>query len=211
MNAAIRRLPRIALATIVLCTSGLLAGADGENKPARAKLDKPAPDFTLNDSTGKERSLSDYKGRIVVLEWFDTECAYVRRHYTSKSMQDAQEAARKLDRNVAWLAVNSTHNTTTRINNHWIRRFKLTHPVLLDTDGEVGRLYDARTTPHMFVIDAEGVLRYHGAIDDNPLGDKNRGSVTNYVVNAVRQLVNEEEVDPDQVKPYGCRVKYPRQ
>ena len=210
MNTTIRRLPLIVLATVVFCVCGLLAGADDGEKPARAKLNKPAPDFTLTDSTGRERTLSDYKGRIIVLEWFDTECAYVRRHYASKSMQDAQEAVKKLSRNVMWLSVNSTYNTTDQINNFWIRQYKLQHPILLDSDGEVGRLYDARTTPHMFVIDSEGVLRYQGAIDDNPLGGKNTKDVTNYVVNAVRQIVNERTVAPDQVKPYGCKVKYRR-
>jgi peroxiredoxin len=210
MNTTIRRLLMIVIATVAFCAGCLLAGADEGEKPEKARLDKPAPDFTLTDSTGKEWTLSDYRGRIVVLEWFDAECAYVRRHYASKSMQDAQEAVRELNRDVIWLAVNSTCNTTERINNFWIRQYKLKHPILLDTEGNVGRLYDARTTPHMFVIDSEGVLRYQGAIDDNPLGGKNPEDVTNYVVNAVRQLGNGEKVDPEQIKPYGCKVKYRR-
>ncbi|UCD76226.1 MAG: redoxin domain-containing protein, partial [Phycisphaerales bacterium] len=199
MNTSIRRLLLLGLAAAMLSALGVLAGADDEEKVTKAKLNKPAPDFTLTDSTGQKRTLSDYKDKIIVLEWFNTECTFVRRQYSSKSMQKTLEAVKKLSKDVVWLAVNSTHNTTPLINNFWIRQYKLKHPILLDKDGKVGRMYDARTTPHMFVIDAEGVLRYHGAVDDDALGAKVPEDVTNYVLNAVRQIVNEETVDPSYI------------
>ncbi|MHC4804478.1 MAG: redoxin domain-containing protein, partial [Planctomycetota bacterium] len=90
----------------------------------------------------------------------------------------------------------------------WIRRYELEYPILLDFDGDVGRLYDARKTPHMYVIDKEGILRYHGAIDDNKFLSKPEDQMTNYVVNAVRQIVEGETVTPEYTKPYGCSVKY---
>jgi alkyl hydroperoxide reductase subunit AhpC len=91
---------------------------------------------------------------------------------------------------------------------HWIKRHKIKHPILLDPKGDVGRLYDARRTPHMFIIDKKGVLRYHGAIDDNRLGAKKGDDIKSYVLQAVQQILNDEVVEPNYVKPYGCSVKY---
>lgn len=207
----------VAMCVLMLCAAGALtaAGDDGDGReeprqkrPLKAKLNELAPDFTLKDTKDQEHTLSDLEGKIVVLEWFNTECGFVRRHYGSKSMQKTYEEVKKLDKTVVWLAINSTYNTTTQVNNYWIRQYKLKYPILLDTDGKVGKAFDARTTPHMFVIDAEGILRYHGAIDDNPLGGKPAKDVTNYVVQAVTQITEEQTVEPDHVKPYGCSVKY---
>ncbi len=108
------------------------------------------------------------------------------------------------------VAVNSTNSTSAEQNNFWIRQYKLDYPILLDNDGTVGRLYGARRTPHMFVIDPQGVLRYHGAIDDNPFASKSADEVTTYVVEAATRIVANETVSPDYVKPSGCTVKYKR-
>ncbi len=187
---------------------GASAMAFAEPEVKKAKLGKKAPEFTLLDTSGQERSLSDYKGKTVVLEWFNLGCPFVQRCYESKAMQDAYMKSKQWDKGIAWLAVNSTYTTTAEQNDAWMKSYKLKYPILLDTDGKVARLYDARRTPHMFVIDKEGILRYHGAIDDNRLASKSADEVTNFVVNAVQQLVEEETVTPDYVKPYGCSIKY---
>lgn len=186
------------------------AMAMGEDEDKKAQLNEKAPDFTLVDSTGQQRSLSDYAGRLIVLEWINPDCPYVVRCYGSKAMQTAYEKVKELDGSVAWLAINTTRTTTAEQNNFWIKKHGLKYPILLDPMGEVGQVYGARRTPHMFVIDKEGILRYHGAIDDNKYGDKKLQETTNYVVNAVQQIVDGETVTPDRTKPYGCTVKYAR-
>ncbi len=174
--------------------------------PRTAKVGEPAPAFTLKDSTGQERKLSDFKGKIVVLEWTNPECPVVQGCYKVKTMATAFQQARELNKNVVWLAINTTYNTNAEKNNVWIKQHSIEYPILLDVDGVVGKLYDARRTPHMFVIDQQGILRYHGAIDDNKTGDK--ADPTNYAVNAIKQITAGETVAPDHVKPYGCSVKY---
>jgi peroxiredoxin len=182
-----------------------------EAAPQTATLDKKAPPFTLTDAKGQERSLSDYEGRIVVLEWIDTDCPPVASMYRQGVMQKTYKAARKLDGKVAWLAINSTHTTNAAKNRFWINQHKLEYPILVDLNGAVGRRYDARRAPHMFVIDREGVLRYHGALDDNALGSPDAEDITNYVLGAIEQIVAEEPVDPKYVKPsYGCLIKRQR-
>ena len=184
---------------------GMSAGTATQDK---AKLGKKAPDFTLIDTNGQERSLSDYKGRVVVIEWINPECPYVRHCYQTKAMQGAYKAVKQLDKSIAWLAINTTPGTTAQANNLWSATYGLKYPILLDERGKVGRLYDARRTPQMFVIDTEGVIRYAGAIDDNSLLNKRPAETTNYVVNAVKQLVAGETVTPDSTKPYGCTIRY---
>ena len=193
----------------LVAAAGVLAAFAGPDKDLKtAKLGKKAPNFTLTDTQGEERSLADYKGKIVILEWINPDCPFVVNCYKSKSMQNAYEKAKELDKSVSWLAINTTNYSTPEQNNYWIKKYSLKYPILLDPDGRVGKLYDARRTPHMFVIDKQGILRYHGAIDDNKFADKSGDEVTNYVVNAVKQMVNGETVAPDSQKPYGCTVKY---
>ncbi len=198
----------VLLGIAVLGLTALVGPPDGAEKSKGVKLGEKAPAFTLMDTQGQERSLADYAGKVVVLEWINPRCPFVVNCYQTKAMTQAYEKAKALDKGIAWLAINSTSTTNANENDQWIEQFKLKYPILLDTDGKVGRLYDARTTPHMFIIDAEGVLRYQGAIDDNPFARKPAEDATNYVVDAVRQLVDGETVSPDYVKPYGCTVKY---
>jgi peroxiredoxin len=185
--------------------------AKADEAPKRATIDKKAPNFTLTDSSGQDRSLSDYAGRIVVLEWIDTDCPPVEAMYRQGVMQKTYKAAKALDKKVVWLAINSTHTTNAAKNNFWIDNHKLKYPILVDLSGEVGRRYDARRSPHMFVIDGEGVLRYSGALDDNKLGSPAAEDVTNYVLRAIEQIVAEEPVEPRRVRPsFGCLIKYRR-
>ncbi|MEE8153791.1 MAG: redoxin domain-containing protein [Phycisphaerales bacterium] len=202
-----RRTSVLGLMGLIAAALGMTAGTLDQGK---AKLGEKAPNFTLTDTNGQERSLSDYKGRIVVIEWINPECPYVRHCYQTKAMQGAYRKVKQLDKGVAWLAVNTTPGTTAQANNMWVTTYGLKYPILLDKRGKVGRLYDARRTPQMFVIDKEGVIRYTGAIDDNSLLNKRPDEIANYVVNAVKQLVEGETVTPDSTKPYGCTIKYSR-
>ena len=200
---------RIGLGAAVVVFAATAAALAGEGK-AKAQLGEPAPAFMLADSQGQKRSLADFKGKLVILEWINPECPYVVNCYKGKAMQTAYDKVKRLDSGVVWLAINTTFSTTPAQNDNWIRQYGLEYPILLDIDGKVGKLYDARRTPHMFVIDAEGILRYHGAIDDNKLGSSPPEQATNYVVRAVGQILDDAAVAPDNVPEYGCTIKYRR-
>lgn len=180
-----------------------------QQPPAVAKVGEPAPDFTLTDSEGKTHTLSGLRGKIVVIEWANPQCPVWKGLYERELMQQAQKQAKEAAPEVVWLAVNSTFNTTERENNAWLKRFRVPWPILLDLEGDVARRFDARTTPHMFIIDAKGILVYSGAFDDDPNGVKAKKgeTVVNYVVSAVAQLKAGQPVKPDRTRPYGCDLK----
>jgi len=174
--------------------------------PALAEMVKTAPDFTLPNYDGKNISLSDYKGKIVVLEWFNYECPFSKYHHeTVRTM--AQLAEKYKDKNVVWLAVNSTGHASAEKNREFADQFKTPYPILGDFDGTVGHLYDAKTTPHMFIIDAKGNLVYNGAIDNAPLG-KPKDNLISYVDNALTELTSGKSVTTAKTDSYGCTVKY---
>ncbi|MEN6427777.1 MAG: redoxin domain-containing protein [Phycisphaerales bacterium] len=189
----------------------------GRERPARTGAagqarGKQAPPFELssfNNSTTIK--LSDYKDRIVVLEWMNPECPFSRYHYETVHTM-ANLAAKYKDKNVVWLAVNSTNNTTVEANREFAKKHKLPYPILDDRTGQVGRQYGARNTPHMFVIDTNGVIVYAGAIDNAPLGkqEPSAGSV-NYVDKALTELLAGQKVSTPTTPPYGCTVKYSAQ
>ncbi|MDY7108368.1 MAG: redoxin domain-containing protein [Planctomycetota bacterium] len=207
MNARQWTMFRPALGLVMLAALLILGGAE-DDKPETAKIGEKAPAFTLTDANEQERSLSELSGRIVILEWTNPDCPFVRKHYgPSKSMQKAYRKVKALDKRAVWLAIDSTFDTSAEKLKFWIKQKKIEYPILLDLTGEVARKYDARRTPHMFVIDKKGILRYHGAIDDDPLLTKQEDEITNYVVQAVRQIINDEVVSPDHVEPYGCSIK----
>lgn len=201
-----RLLTKMGVGTAVVVLAASATALAGEEKVA--KIGESAPNFTLVDTNGQKRSLSEYAGRIVVLEWFNTQCPVVQKCYRLKTIQTAHDRVMELDKTAVWLAINSTASTNPEQNAVWIKQYKLDFPILLDVDGTVGHQFDAKRTPHMFVIDQKGVLRYNGAIDDNAYGSKSPDETTNYVVNAVQQIIEGETVAPDKVKPYGCTVKY---
>lgn len=182
-------------------------------RPARPRRDvqdessgKRAPEFELNSFDGKSVSLSDYRGKIVVLEWFNFECPLSRYHYETKNTM-VELANKYKGKNVVWLAVNSTSHTTPEPNKTFAKRHGLPYLILDDRSGEVGRAYGAETTPHMYVINTRGNLVYEGAIDDSPMGRKKEG-VINYVDNALAELTAGKAVSTAKTKPYGCTVKY---
>ena len=173
-----------------------------------------APDFTVKSADGSEVKLSDYAGKIVVLEWFNKDCPFVRKHYDSANMQTLQKEYAAKD--VVWLTVNSSaegkqgyEDAAAALKTVETEAAAPAH-VLLDVDGTVGKLYDAKTTPHMYVIDKEGALVYAGAIDDTPSvkADDIKTS-TNYVRATIDALEAGEKVAVSATKPYGCGVKYP--
>lgn len=181
------------------------AAAEAPTEPIIGEL---APDFTLVDETGQSHTLSDYRGQTVVLEWFNIPCPYVRRHYQARTFDNIIEEHGGDD--LVWLAIDTTWDNTPEDTLAWkaeteeIRNHD--YPVLQDPDGDVGRLYQARTTPHMFVIDEEGILQYMGAIDDNPRGRIDEPQ--NYVIAALTAMNAGDIIDPTETQPYGCTVKY---
>lgn len=169
-----------------------------------ADVGKPAPTFTLKDETGAEHSLEKYRGKVVVLEWTNPECPYVQRHHAADTMEKTLASLPK-DK-VVWLAVDSTAQNTPEKSSEWKKKEKLSWPILQDASGTVGRTYGAKTTPHMYVIDEKGVLRYAGAIDDDPRG-RNEKPV-NHVKTTVDAILGGKPVPASTTTPYGCSVKY---
>jgi len=169
----------------------------------QAAVGQPAPDFTLLDEHGNSHTLSDYRGKIVVLEWTNPECPFIVRHYNADTME---RIATQYGDDIVFIAINSSHFITPEDVLAWKAAEGFEFPTLLDADGTVGRTYGARTTPHMYVIDTEGALRYVGAIDDDPRG--NNDSPTNYVDGAIAALLAGTAPDPSSTDPYGCSVKY---
>ena len=164
-----------------------------------------APDFTLADTAGNEVSLSDVEGKIIVLEWLNPDCPFVQRHYKAGTMKNL--ATRYADDGVVWLTINSTHYMDAAANAKFKADNELPSTILVDQSGEVGHLYGAVTTPHMYIIDAGGKLVYIGAIDDDPRGSKGESAV-NYVAKALDEVVAGNAVTTAETKPYGCSVKY---
>jgi peroxiredoxin len=187
------------LRSAVLCATLLLSA------PAlAAEVGQPAPTFNLKDEVGASHALDQYRGKIVILEWTNPECPFVQRHYGGKTMQ--RTLASFAGKKVVWLAVDSTSHNTPVKSKAWKAEQGFPYPVLQDQSGAVGQAYGAKTTPHMFVIDEKGVLRYAGGIDDDPRGHST--TPTNYVEKAVNALAAGKAVSPSTSDPYGCSVKY---
>lgn len=181
-------------------------GCESKEPTAGSRTGKIAPEFRLTSYDGRTISLSDYKGKIVVLEWLNYECPFVRHHYEeAKTM--IKLADKYKDKNVFWLAINSTSHLTTEKTEEFADKHKIRFPILDDRSGRTGRAYGARTTPHMFIIDTKGRIAYAGAIDNSPLGRKKEG-VINYVDKALAELKTGKVVSIPNTEPYGCSVKY---
>jgi peroxiredoxin len=172
---------------------------------AKAEVGSPAPDFTLKTTDGQSVTLSQYKGKTVVLEWTNPQCPFVQRHYQEGTMKNL--AAKYAGKDVVWLAINSTHSANSDSNALWAKQQQIAYPILDDHDGKVGLLYGAKTTPDMFIIDSTGRLVYEGAIDNDPRGDKSNR--VNYVGQALDEVLAGKPIATAQTKSYGCNVKYP--
>lgn len=180
---------------------------------AGPQIDQPAPPFSQHDQNGRLRSLSDFKGRIVVLEWTSDACPYSHKHYDSGNMQRLQARARR--QGVVWLTVitdapgSSGYMTPAEVR-AWMRKVR-SHAtaVLIDSDSKVARAYEAKTTPHMFIIDKAGRLVYMGGIDDRPYVDPaSLKGAKNYVALALADLKAGRPIADPVTRPYGCSVKY---
>jgi peroxiredoxin len=178
-----------------------------------AKIGEAAPDFTLPDLDGKSVRLSDFRGKTVVLEWFNPECPFVKASHTKGSLVDT--ATRVEKDGVVWLAINSgapgKQGHGVEKNREGKAKFGLTHPILLDESGAVGKLYGAAHTPHMYVLNAEGTLVYRGAIDNSPDGEADSpagGKLVRYVEDALAALKSGKSPSISETQAYGCSVKY---
>lgn len=174
---------------------------------------KPAPAFKLADSHGKSVSLSDYKGKYVVLEWVNYDCPFVRKHYDSGNMQKLQKEFTA--KGVVWLSINSSaagkqgNFDAAKINELMKAKGATPTNYLVDPDGAVGKMYGAKTTPHMFIVDPQGAIIYSGAIDDTPSTDQSDiAKSKNYVRTALEEALAGKPVSTASTPSYGCSVKY---
>jgi peroxiredoxin len=172
-----------------------------------------APDFSVADASGKTVKLADYKGKFVVLEWTNPECPFVRAQYGAETMQALQKEAGGKD--VVWLSVNSTNQASSEFKtgpqmNQWMKeKGAAQKAILIDATSATGRAYDAKTTPHMFVIDPAGKIVYAGAIDDKRSArESDRKTANNYVRAALSEALTGKPVSVANTTPYGCSVKY---
>src|SRR3954453_7434580 len=197
--------------TILIGLSSLIAASlfAADSPPVGSS----APDFSLNDAKGKSHSLGEYKGKYVVLEWFNPECPFVKKHYGSGNMQKLQQEF--TGKGVVWLTIDSSApglegNVTADQANDKMSEWKTKQTALvLDPDGKAGRSYGAKNTPHMFVINPEGKIVYEGAIDTKATPNPaDIASSTNYVRVALEESLAGKPVSTANTKPYGCSVKY---
>jgi hypothetical protein len=179
----------------------------------QARIGEPAPTFSLTDSNGNAVSLTDFKGKTVVLEWTNHECPYVRKHYGANNMQMLQK--KWTAQGVVWLTLISSapgtqgYVTGEEANKLTAQRAAAPSHVLLDPKGDVGRAYGAQTTPHMYVIKADGALAYMGGIDDRPTTRlEDLKTAKNFVDAALTELAEGKSVSATSARPYGCSVKY---
>ena len=198
---------KLLTALLTLAASTALFAADS---PA---VGTTAPDFSLTDSKGKTQSVSQYKGKYVVLEWFNPECPFVKKHYGSGNMQKLQEEFTA--KGVVWLSIDSSApglegNLTAEQAEKKIAEWKTKQTAfVLDPDGKAGRSYGAKNTPHMFVINPEGKIIYEGAIDSKATPNPaDIASSTNYVKVALDESLAGKTVTTPNSRPYGCSVKY---
>lgn len=178
-----------------------------------AKVGDAAPDFTGTDSNGKTHKLSEYRGKYVVLEWHNNGCPFVRKHYESGNMQKLQKEWTA--KGIVWLSILSSapgHEgyVTGAEENAYMKKMNASPTAaILDPKGEIGHMYNAKTTPQMVVVDPQGKIVYDGAIDDHPTPDKDDlPKSKNYVAAALTASLAGQSVDPSTTRPYGCSVKY---
>lgn len=193
-----------AIFALVLLVSGTIAAP---------QTGQPAPGFTLTDSDGKSHNLSDFKGKFVVLEWLNHGCPFVKKHYSSGNMQSLQKEY--TGKGVVWLSIVSSapgkqgHMTPEETNKTKNETGSAATAILLDEQGTVGKLYGAKVTPELFVINPDGLLVYSGAIDDKKSTDPaDIAGAKNYVKKALDEALDGKPVSEPSTPAYGCSVKY---
>jgi len=209
-NRGIRMITAAVIAMAIALPAALPAE---ESEGATAAINEKAPDFSLAGIDGKTCKLSDFAGKYVVLEWNNFDCPFVKKHYGSGNMQALQK--RYVDKGVVWLTICSSapgkqgYYEPDALESMLAERKVACTAYLRDTDGSVGRLYGAKTTPHMFVISPEGVLVYAGAIDDKPsTNPADVKGASNYVVSCLNAAMSGKTVATRSTASYGCAVKY---
>ncbi|MCW5549911.1 MAG: thioredoxin family protein [Opitutaceae bacterium] len=202
------------LKSLTKSTAGIFALLASAALAIAAQVGQPAPDFTLTDIDGKTHTLSDYKGKTVVLEWMNQECPFVVKHYEKSGNIPATQRAATAD-GVIWLVINSGRpgaqgDFSPEKVREWSKQQNTSYTAYFrDQDGKVGRLYDAKTTPHMYVINPEGTLVYNGAIDSiRSANPKDIAKAENYVTSALAAVKAGEPVKTPATQAYGCTVKY---
>tara|TARA_Y100001936_G_scaffold62112_1_gene61101 strand:- start:578 stop:1177 length:600 start_codon:yes stop_codon:yes gene_type:complete len=198
---------KIKILVFLIACSTLFAGI---------KNDAEAPTFVLMNQDSEMVDLASFKGKKVILEWTNHDCPFVKKHYDTDNMQELQREY--TNNNVVWLSIISSaegkqgYVTKSEAKELTVSRNAQPSHVLFDSNGDVGRLYDAKTTPHMYVIDEKGLLRYQGAIDNlgvtGALFSTDLSKAKNYVRNAMNSLFLGEDVAEKNTRPYGCSVKY---
>ena len=199
--------------TRLACSALVCAALPFSAHSQSARVGDPAPAFTATDSHGQTESLDKFHGKYVVLEWHNQGCPYTKKHYVSGNMQSLQKEWTA--KGVVWFTVISSapgtqgYVTPDQENSYLAQMHAAPTAALLDVDGKIARLYDAKTTPHMFVIDPAGKLIYEGAIDDRPTPDVDdiKGA-DNYVTDALSAAMAGKPVSNPFTHPYGCSVKY---
>jgi peroxiredoxin len=208
-----RKLGAIASFAVALAIGGAFGGVPVAFAAGAVQIGQPAPEFTATDSKGAPVSLSQYRGKVVVLEWTNADCPYTHKHYASGNMQSLQSLAQK--NGVVWLSViSSSPGKQGYVNGPGADQLTVSRgasptAVLLDPSGTLGRLYGAKTTPHMFVIDKNGALQYMGGIDS--LATADAGDIPNaepYLKEAMLAVTEGHPVAHAVTRPYGCSVKY---
>lgn len=200
----------IRMASCAALMTALLATA---SQAAEIRIGQQAPNFTATDSHGKTETLSNFRGKYVVLEWHNDGCPFTKKHYDSGNMQALQK--KWTAKGVIWFTVNSSapgnegYDTAREENAYMAKMHADPTAVLLDPDGKLGHLYDAKTTPQMIVIDPGGKVIYDGAIDNRPTPDlADIKGADNYVNDALTEAMSGKPVAVSYTRPYGCSVKY---
>ena len=209
-----RTAPSLSRRGLAALAAGLFAaGIVATEAQAAAAVGQPAPDFSAVDTSGKTRKLSEFRGKTVVLEWVNPGCPFVRKHYNSANMPRLQKEF--TGKEVVWLAVNSTEKAASDYLApaqlaSWMQE-KSAQPTatLMDEEGAIGKAYGARTTPHMYIVNAQGVLVYAGGIDSIPSARADDiKTATNYVRQGLNEALAGKPVSTATSQPYGCTIKY---
>ncbi len=198
---------------LVLIGLGIaMLGAGRVVAEPKVQIGQPAPDFTLTDLDGKKYTLSDYtaKGQVVVLEWFSPLCPFVKKHYREDTGTMLTIEKDFKDQSIVWFRINSSRDghraSDLELNKQMAEKWNITSPILMDPKGITGRIYGAKRTPEMYIIDAAGTLVYHGAIDNR--ADAQSPGEINYVRNGLDELLAGKEISKPSTRVYGCTIKY---
>ena len=210
-RAALNRASRRAIMTAAVALGATLLMGSGAH--AAPTVGQKAPDFVATDTRGQQHKLSDFAGKFVVLEWTNPGCPFVQKHYNSGNMPATQKAATA--KGVVWLSINSTERASSdylqpAALDSWLKERKAgPTATLMDPDGTIGQAYGARTTPHMFIIDPQGVLVYAGGIDSIASArQEDIKSATNYVNQALGEAFGGKAISAATTRAYGCSIKY---